>query len=114
MEKGGMPYQDIFDALHCCVIVPTFNNEASLANVISDILRYSPNVIIVDDGSTDSTPDILNTFPQISSIRLSVNRGKGYALRKGFEKAREMGYRYAISMDSDGQHFADDLPAFLI
>lgn len=113
MEKGGMQYQDRFDALHCCVIVPTFNNEASLAPVINDILRFTRNLIVVDDGSSDNTQEILRGFPQIVNIRLNANRGKGYALRKGFERASEQGYRYAISMDSDGQHFAGDLPAFI-
>lgn len=113
MEGGSKSVQEIFNSLKCCVLVPTFNNEISLSGVLDSILLYTDNIIVIDDGSTDSTPDILKEYPGLDLIRFHKNKGKGYALRKGFSRARELGYRYAISMDSDGQHFADDLPAFL-
>ena len=108
-----MQYSDRFDSLKCCVIIPTYNNAGSLKKVLNDVLVYTNRVIVIDDGSTDNTPCILDEYPQISQIRFKSNCGKGYALRKGFEKARELGFSHAISLDSDGQHFADDLPAFL-
>jgi glycosyltransferase involved in cell wall biosynthesis len=61
----------------------------------------------------DSTPDILRKFKEIELVSYEKNRGKGYALRQGFKRAVEKGYDYAISIDSDGQHFAEDLPKFL-
>jgi len=102
-----------FEHNDCCVIVPTYNNEGTLAGVLDDILNYTGHIILVDDGSTDSTPEILDGYSQIVIIAYPKNKGKGYALREGFEKARKLAYRYAISIDSDGQHFASDLPAFL-
>jgi glycosyltransferase involved in cell wall biosynthesis len=102
-----------FEHNNCCVIVPTYNNAGTLAGVLDDILNYTGHIILVDDGSTDSTSEILRQYPQIVIVTYAKNKGKGYALRKGFEKSSELGYRYAISIDSDGQHFASDLPAFL-
>ena len=98
-----------------CVIVPTYNNHKTLKRVLDAILQYTPhtNLIVVNDGATDSTPQILDAYPQITRIDLPKNRGKGIALRTGIKKAREMGYTHAITMDSDGQHFASDIPNFL-
>ncbi|MCW3128345.1 MAG: hypothetical protein JWO03_4003 [Bacteroidetes bacterium] len=106
-------YKTLFKSLKCCVLVPTYNNEKTLAQVLADVLLYSDDVCVVNDGSTDSTLEILNQFPQIKLLSYAKNKGKGYALRKGFEFARNNGYDYAITIDSDGQHYADDLPVFL-
>jgi glycosyltransferase involved in cell wall biosynthesis len=113
MNSSEIPYRELFGRLRSCVIVPTYNNGKTIAGVLNDILEYTPDIIVVDDGSTDETPAQLQGFKNITHIRFPKNMGKGYALRKGFEKAREMGFDYAISMDSDGQHFASDLPGFL-
>jgi len=93
-----------------CVIVPTYNNENTLKVVLQDILKVTENLIVVNDGSTDSTEDILNEFNNIQKITYAENRGKGYALKLGFKKAIAKGYDYAITIDSDGQHFASDIP----
>src|SRR5665647_1551826 len=94
-----------FVALHCCIIIPTYNNEHALAEVIDGVLQYTGDVIVVNDGSTDHTISILEQFPQIQTIHIPVNTGKGWALRQGFKHAIDKGYRYAITIDSDGQHF---------
>lgn len=96
-----------------CVIIPTYNNEKTLAKVVTGVLSYTSQVIVVNDGSTDSTATILNQFPGITVVDYAVNVGKGYALRQGFLKALALGYDYAITIDSDGQHYPDDLPLFL-
>lgn len=106
-------YQEKFDALHVCVLIPTYNNEQTLSKVILDISAYTRNIIVVNDGSTDATLEILQDFPWIKTLSYQQNKGKGWALRKGFEMARQQGYSYAITIDSDGQHFAKDLPLFL-
>ncbi len=74
---------------------------------------YTNNIIVVVDGSTDNTLEILNKFNSISIIAYSNNIGKGWAIRKGIEKALTLGFDYAITIDSDGQHFPDDLPILL-
>ncbi|MCD8540735.1 MAG: DUF2062 domain-containing protein [Leadbetterella sp.] len=96
-----------------CVIIPTYNNHRTLAEVIRGVLLYTEAVIVVNDGSTDTTAEILKSFPLITLLEHPENRGKGAALKNGFRKALEMGYEFAITIDSDGQHFPDDIPVFI-
>lgn len=106
--------QDKFDELSCCVLIPTYNNEKTLKQVVLGVLNYTSNVILVNDGSTDSTKDIIKEFQtHIHIEQFEKNIGKGKALRHGFKVAKNLGYRYAISIDSDGQHLPEDLINFL-
>jgi glycosyltransferase involved in cell wall biosynthesis len=102
-----------FSALNCCVIIPTYNNDATLHMVICEVLKYTGAIIVVNDGSTDNTAKILACIAGIYVITLPKNKGKGLALKKGFDFAIEKGFRYAITIDSDGQHYPSDLPFFL-
>jgi glycosyltransferase involved in cell wall biosynthesis len=95
------------------VLVPTYNNAQTLRRVLTNVLEYTDQVIVVNDGSTDTTTQILQDFQQLIIVSYAVNQGKGYALRNGFQKAVESGFEYVISIDSDGQHYPDDLPLFL-
>ncbi|WP_293893382.1 DUF2062 domain-containing protein [Flavobacterium sp.] len=99
--------------MNYCVIIPTYNNEKTLKRVLDTVLTYTSNIIIVNDGSTDSTAYILKEYLQLAQIHFAKNCGKGIALRQGFKKAVELNYNYAITIDSDGQHFASDIPAFI-
>jgi glycosyltransferase involved in cell wall biosynthesis len=103
----------IFERLKVCILVPTFNNAKTLAALLTDLRVFDAHIIVVNDGSTDETEVILTQFPEIHSVSYSPNRGKGYALRKGFRLAREQGFDYVISIDSDGQHFAKDVSVFI-
>ncbi|HEX7754485.1 MAG TPA: DUF2062 domain-containing protein [Niabella sp.] len=103
---------DRFSKPGVCVIIPTYNNASSIEQVVRDVLQYTPQVIVVNDGSTDDSAAILQKFP-VTVVAYSTNKGKGFALRTGFKKAIELGYSFAITIDSDGQHFAKDLPLFL-
>ncbi len=96
-----------------CVIVPTYNNHKTLKRVLDSVLLYTPNIIVVNDGSTDETHLILGDYPELVQIHLPKNSGKGVALRKGFKEALRLGYNFAITIDSDGQHFASDIPLFI-
>ena len=93
--------------------MPTYNNAGTLADVIKGVLEYTDDVIVVNDGSTDNTAEILAQFPQVHAVNYMPNRGKGFALRTGIKAAAERGYEYAITIDSDGQHFPTDLVLFL-
>ncbi len=104
---------DKINILKVCVIVPTYNNEKTLKRVLDSVLPFTPNVIIVNDGSTDSTSEILKDYSQLVQIHHAKNSGKGVGLRNGFKKAIELNYNYAITIDSDGQHFASDIPTFI-
>ncbi|MCK4407859.1 MAG: glycosyltransferase family 2 protein, partial [Bacteroidales bacterium] len=98
---------------NCCVIIPTYNNCKTLDNVITGVLKFTDNIIIVNDGSTDETESILEKYKNLLILCYPENKGKGYALRKGFESALEKGFNYAITIDSDGQHSPDDIPVFI-
>ncbi len=113
MEIPQHKYQEAFDSLRCCVIIPTYNNAQTLAGVIGGVEKYTKNVIIVNDGATDSTPEILKEFTHLQIITQERNKGKGKALLTGFKAATEKGFQYAITIDSDGQHNPDELPLFL-
>lgn len=96
------------------VIIPTFNNAGTLENVLQRCLAQGLPVLIVDDGSTDATPAILGGMgSQVQVLRHKANMGKGKALKTGFLEARRQGYAYALTIDSDGQHFPEDIPALL-
>lgn len=96
-----------------CVVIPTYNNAKTLKRVIDGVLRYTADVFIVNDGSTDETATLLKEYTALHILQLSENRGKGNALKQGFEQARLHGFEYAVTIDSDGQHYPDDLPVFL-
>ncbi|MBS1742018.1 MAG: DUF2062 domain-containing protein [Bacteroidetes bacterium] len=105
--------QDRFETLKACVIIPTYNNAGTLAAVINDVAAYTKHILVVNDGSTDNTSEIVQNFPFVRYIGYEKNVGKGWALRKGFAYAINKGYHYGITIDSDGQHFAKDLPTFI-
>ncbi len=110
---GSVSFAAQFDALQACVIIPTYNNAATLATVIQDVAAYTEHIVVVNDGSTDNTHDVVKAFSFVQLINYEQNVGKGWALRQAFTHAVERGYKFAISIDSDGQHFAKDLPAFI-
>ena len=100
--------------MRTCVVIPTYSNSSTISRVIGSALDYCPDVIVVCDGADKATVDAVESFRgRIDIISYPVNRGKGHALRMGLGLARERGFDYAITMDSDGQHFADDIPLFL-
>ena len=104
---------DSMRLLKVCVIIPTYNNGKTLKRVVDSVLGYTSEIIIVNDGSTDATSQILEQYSQLIQIYHTHNSGKGVALRNGFQKAQELRYNYAITIDSDGQHFASDIPKFI-
>ena len=97
-----------------CAVIPTYNNSSTIADVIRNVLVYCKDVIVVSDGADDATCKEIKQFGErIVFIAYTPNRGKGYALKTAFKRAKAMGFDYAISLDSDGQHFADDIPTFM-
>lgn len=102
-----------FKQLKCCVLIPTYNNSKTIEEVIQSTLEYCDDIIVVNDGCTDNTSEILARYPQLTVITHPVNLGKGVALRNGFAKAVELGFDYVISIDSDGQHYPKDFILFL-
>jgi uncharacterized protein (DUF2062 family) len=91
-----------------CILIPCYNHVDTVAAVACAARKLAP-VIVVDDGSTRPLPPL----PDCTVVRLVRNSGKAEALRAGFQHATEAGYTHVITMDADGQHFAEDLPAFV-
>jgi glycosyltransferase involved in cell wall biosynthesis len=100
-------------SLKICVIIPTYNNERTLKRVIDGVLEITDDLIVINDGATDSTSRILKKYTDITQIYLPKNKGKGNALRVGFKKAEELGYKFSITIDSDGQHYPEDIAVFV-
>jgi len=105
-----MPSTSLGHKVAHCIIIATYNNDKTLQSVITRTLAVCKDVIIINDGSTDNTPSILNNNPAVHLISYQINRGKGHALSLGFKKAMELGFDYAITIDSDGQHYPEDIP----
>ncbi len=104
--------QNLFLKYKVCILLPTYNNATSICKVIEDSLAQTTHVILINDGSTDNTLDLVNSLP-IQLVSYEANQGKGYALRKGFEYALKQGYKYVITIDTDGQHYPVDCKIFL-
>ena len=100
------------DPARIAVVIPALNEERAIRGIVETVLAISPNVILIDDGSTDRTVERVADLP-ITLIRHLTPLGKGQGLRDGFRKARELGFDAVIAMDGDGQHLATDLPRLL-
>ena len=97
-----------------CIIIPVFNSEGLIENVIKDCLKYDYDIFVVNDGSTDNTLNVINKFKDsVKIISYLKNKGKGYALKTGFQHALKSGYDYAITLDADGQHRPEDILLFI-
>ena len=94
-----------------CAVIPTYNNARTVADIVWRTLAVCPKVIVVNDGSSDDTIQVLKPYSnEITLISYSRNRGKGHALRLGLEAARTAGFDYAATIDSDGQHKPEEIP----
>ena len=96
------------------IIIPVYNEAATLEKVLNKLSRYkNADLVIVDDGSTDATPSILERIHLKGTIRHPENRGYGRSLIDGFEFVKANGYRYCVTMDADEQHEPDYVPCFV-
>ena len=107
------PWHNKLKELGVVVIIPTYNNDKTLVSVIEDVGQFCQDIIVVNDGSTDNTVHILQGFKNIQLIIHPKNKGKGSALKNGLRTAQQQDFRYAITIDSDGQHYPSDIPVFI-
>lgn len=96
-----------------CVVIPTYNNVGTIVDVVNRTLQQCDDVIVVNDGSTDGTAGLLRRMEGICLVDYADNKGKGTALKRGFRKALELGFSYAVTLDADGQHYPEDIPLLL-
>jgi glycosyltransferase involved in cell wall biosynthesis len=96
------------------VVIPAYNAARHLAGVVAAVSAHvaRERVIVVDDGSADDTAGVARGAGALV-IEHGVNRGKGAALCTGILAALERGWRYAITLDADGQHDPDEIPNFV-
>ncbi len=95
--------------LKSVVIVPAFNEAASLPDVLRDLAPLGFDVVVVDDGSTDATAALAREQGAVV-LRMPINVGIGGALRCGFQWASSHGYERAVQLDADGQHDPAQIP----
>lgn len=106
--------RNIMATTKTCVVMPTYNNAKTIVGMICRVKIFSPYVIVVNDGSTDETGNLLSTFrTEVIIISYEKNKGKGYALKQGLIKAKERGFENAITIDTDGQHQPEEIPRFV-
>ena len=93
--------------------IPVYNEERYLAGVLGQARAYLDDVLIVDDGSQDRTPQILAAYPDLPVIRHVTNLGYGRSRADAFAFAIEAGFDWLITMDCDGQHEPEFIPKFM-
>ena len=96
--------------MHLLTAIPVYNEQEYLKPVLAEVLRYAGDVLVVDDGSTDRTPELLRAFPTVRTVRHPRNLGYGAGLRTAFRTAIEQGYDGLVTLDCDGQHEPSRIP----
>lgn len=95
------------------VAVPVFNEARYVTRVLSAIRRHASDVLVIDDGSSDATPDLLAGIPDIAVIHHPENRGYGQSLIDACAYAARHRYEWIITMDCDEQHEPGQIPCFV-
>ncbi len=94
-------------------MIPFFNEEIHLRNVVIKTLNYVDEIIAVNDGSTDNSVDQIKGIEKVTLINLPLNKGKGYALRSGFTESLKIKSDITVTIDADMQHDPDYIPLLL-
>ena len=93
--------------------IPVFNEEKYVVRVIDEASKFVPDILVIDDGSTDQTPRLLHRHDTINVITHPENRGYGKSLADAFDFAQRRGYEWLITMDCDEQHEPARIPEFI-
>ena len=98
---------------HWITALPVFNELGYVDRVLDEVLAFSPDVLVVDDGSTDGTTERLLARQDVQVLRHGKNRGYGAALRSAFRYAIRQDYDFLVTIDCDGQHEPQRIPQFV-
>jgi dolichol-phosphate mannosyltransferase len=93
--------------------LPVYNEVGSVNGVLDEVRHYAQNVLVVDDGSSDGTGELLAKRDDIQVVRHRENRGYGAALTTAFQYAIDHGYDVLVTLDCDGQHQPQRIPRFV-
>jgi glycosyltransferase involved in cell wall biosynthesis len=101
-----------------CVVIPIYNHERAIGNVIDGVLAQKLPCILIDDGSEPACASVLDELTsrapgEVTLLRHPLNCGKGGAVLTGVRYAAQCGYSHAVQVDADGQHRIADIPRFL-
>jgi glycosyltransferase involved in cell wall biosynthesis len=96
----------------CAAVIPCLNEHTGIAELVSALRQQVSLVVVVDDGSTDYTASLAKDAGAVV-VKHERNLGKGAALKTGLSHALKQGYEWAVTLDGDGQHAPEDLPALL-
>jgi len=99
-----------------CILIPTYDNPATIAKVVAAVREHLADVVVIDDGSGPANAAAVAALGDAGLAhvrRRAHNGGKGAAVKTGFLFARELGYTHAMQVDADGQHDVAQIPAFL-
>jgi len=104
---------DSMSDLHFLTALPVYNEADNVNRVLDEVHRYSADVLVVDDGSTDGTSELLEKRPDFEVVTHEHNQGYGAALRTAFQYAIDGGYEVLVTIDCDGQHEPQRIPQFV-
>jgi dolichol-phosphate mannosyltransferase len=93
--------------------VPVYNEERHVASVLREVRRYSADILVINDGSTDGTAELLAQYDDLRTVTHPTNRGYGAAIRSAFDYALAHGVETLVTMDCDGQHEPARIPVLL-
>ena len=93
--------------------IPVYNEVDSVNEILDQVVQYSDHVLVIDDGSTDGTSDVLDSRNDVQVITHETNHGYGAALRSAFEHTLDGGYDGVVTLDCDGQHQPKRIPRFI-
>ena len=100
------------DAARFAAVIPAYNESATIRDVVERTIPQVGLVVVVDDGSTDQTADIVSELP-VRLVRHATNTGKGESIIDGIKLALGQGAEYIVTLDGDGQHKPEDIPRLL-
>lgn len=99
-----------------CLVIPTYNNPATIGRVVNEARQHIEDIIVVDDGSVPSALEVVRRVGSQGLAHIHYqfrNGGKGAAVKTGIRLASERGFSHVLQIDADGQHDLDDIPRFL-
>ncbi len=102
--------------MRLCAIIPTYNNPQTIEEVVNRVRAYIPDVVVVDDGSTEANREVVKRLGDSGRCQVVFrpqNGGKGAAVKTGFAWAHEHQFEYALQIDADLQHNTDDIPKMI-